>query len=89
MIYYQYIATYTNNLQQSSTILSTRSCEDAEYNTHLLETKTIVKQFIRASNNNILPSIIEQIKTLTETEFNNIVKGPDDLEINPDIPVEL
>jgi hypothetical protein len=89
MIYYQYIATYTNNLQQSSTITSTRSCEDVEYDTHLLETKTIVKQFIKASNNNVLSNIIEQIKTLTETEFNNIVKGPDDLEINPDIPIEI
>jgi hypothetical protein len=88
MIYYQYIATYTNNLQQSSIITSTRSCEDIEYDTHLLETKTIVKQFIKASNY-VMPNIIEQIKTLTETEFNNIVKGPDDLEINPDIPIEI
>jgi hypothetical protein len=89
MIYYQYKATYINDLNTLSSILITRSCEDIEYNSHLLETKNITKQIIKASNNNVLPNITEQIKTLTEVEFNNIAKGPDDLEINSDIPIEI
>jgi hypothetical protein len=87
MIYYQYIATYINNLNSTSSVLITRSCEDIDYNSHLLETKNIVKQVIKASNGTI-PPLTEQIIFLTEIQFNNIVKGPDDLEINPDIPIE-
>ena len=87
MIYYQYKATYTNDSDLTSSVLTTRSCEDIDYDSHLLETKNIVKQTIKASNGTV-PPLTEQIIFLTQTQYNSIVKGPDDLEINPDIPIE-
>lgn len=88
MIYYQYIAAYVNPDNANSTIVLTRSCEDAEYNTHLGETKTIALQAMYVNNYEAIPAFSEEIKSLTLTQFNAIVKGPDDLEINPDIIID-
>lgn len=88
MVYYQYRVNYINYNNYSSSIILTRSCEDINYDNHLQESKIIARQQIYLNNNNIIPSLTESVISLTQTQFNNIVKGPDDLGINPDIPIE-
>lgn len=85
MIYYQLISRYTDSNEQSAILILTRSCEDADYDNHLQETKLIAKVHIVNALDNAAPVYTEEIKTLTLAEFNNIVKGPDDLDVNLDI----
>jgi hypothetical protein len=87
MIYYQ--ISYSYSLEgKPCTLLITRSCADAEYPQHLQETKTIAAQTMRENNNGVLPVFTETVNTLTLTQFNAIVKGPDNLEINPELEAQ-
>jgi hypothetical protein len=85
MIYYQYIKSYTNAQGMTARVTLTRSVEDVDYPSHLEESKTIADQQIFV-NDGELPAVFnEVINTLTLAQYNAIVKGPDDLEIDPDI----
>lgn len=85
MIYYQYIKSYTNPQGLLSRVTLTRSVQDADYSTHLEETKLIAQQQVFI-NDGVLPSIFtETINTLTEAQYNLIVNGPDDIAPDPDI----
>lgn len=85
MIYYQLISRYTDLNGQPAIFVLTRSCDDLEYANHLQETKLMAKIHIVNSVNDASASYTEELRTLTLTQFNNIIKGPDDLTINFDI----
>lgn len=85
MIYYQVISRYVDLNAQSASLILTRSCEDLEYNSHLAETRLMAKIHIVNTLKNAEASYTEEVRSLTLTQFNNIVKGPDDLSINFDI----
>lgn len=88
MIYYQYITEFKDPYNQDSKLILTRSCEDAEYASHLAESKTIAKQTMKQACKGVIPVFTESTKLLTLAEYNALIKGPDNLEINPDIPIE-
>lgn len=89
MIYYKYTASYTDVNNQPATLLIIRSCDDSEYDAHLNESKIIAKQTIVKNNNNTEPTLMQEVVSLlTLQQYNTLVKGNDDLEINPDINIE-
>ena len=82
MIYYRYTVSYQDYKGSAATLIVTRAAEDLLYQSHLEETKIIARQSIRENNNGVLPaSMNETTTTLTLTQYNAAVKGPDDLEV--------
>jgi len=88
MIYYQYITKFKDPYNQDSTLILTRSCEDLDYDAHFEETKIIAKQTMKQACKGVIPVFTENTVMITLTQYNTLIKGPDDLEINPDIPIE-
>ena len=83
MIYYKYTYTFTDDLQQNSTIIIVEKCEDAGYTTSLESTKLIVRQQIYLIYDKLFDGV-ENVTTITLAQYNAFVKGVDILEPIPD-----
>lgn len=69
-----------------SRITLTRDSGEEVYEDHLEETKLIARKQIFANDGEVPEDIVEQVNILTESQYNAIVKGIDELEPNPEIP---
>jgi hypothetical protein len=88
MIYYQYKANYKNKKNLDSEVVLTRSCDDNDFDNHLSETEIIAKQVMKKACDDLIPPFNESVIFLTLAQYNSIVKGPDNLEINPEIIID-
>jgi hypothetical protein len=68
----------------------TRSSPSADYQAALAQSRTIIRQNIRENNNNVVPAEFqESIESLTLSQFNAFVKGPDDIEVIESIEPQI
>jgi hypothetical protein len=93
MIYYIYKIEFTNADGNPISISQTRSCEDAEYNVSLDETKLIVAQQAWANNDFALVSqYTESVSNISVSQYNSTVTDPSQIapieNWDPTVPLE-